>query len=392
MSNLRDLIEDALDALERGDTGSAIAFFDSNGRTPPEELGTLDKGKFWELAGNLAMAQDRHEDALEAYEHMLRYERRGGECKGVIGNSHGKVGGAHAAIGHHEKAVDSFRRGIEMLREDEARATYIATLNFHLAESLMALERFREAAKEYRATIGLAEKEPDARSLGFLHYRLAMSLEPMALLEQTVRQVHALADELRELGADTDEMDAMLEQTRGKGTDFSGEAKVAYRHAITWLESVDDPSLKARVHRDFAKLLRADNDTEGASTHLESALEYARESGHRGLRASILYETGENEFSSQNYLAAISAYADVLELQAGWEASALQGASRAALEAGEEERAIAFAEQAVGLLSDDPERMAEAFDNLARICDAAGLNSEADEARVNAEEARQVSG
>lgn len=388
MSTIRDLIEDALDALERGDSSSAVEFFDDHGRTPPDELPTLDKGKFWELAGNLAMAQGRPADALEAYEHMLRYERRGGACDGVIGNSWGKVGEAHASSGAHDKAVDAFRRGIELLLDDEARPTYVATLNFQLAESLMALEHYREAAVEYRATIGLAQKEPDARSLGFLNYRLAMSLEPLALLEQTVRQVHELAGELRELGVDTEEMDSMLGDAKQKGGDYSGEAKAAYRASLTHLEEIDDSGLKARVHRDFAKLLRADNDTDGARSQLELALESARESNHSGLQASVLYETGENEFSSQNYLSAITAYADVLELQAGWEASALQGASRAALEAGEEERAISFARQAVGLLSDDPERLAEAYTNLARIFDALGREEDADTARVQAEESR----
>lgn len=389
MSELRDRIEAALDALESGETDAAIDLFDDVGRHPPDELGPLDKGSFWELAGNLAMAQGRPSDAHDAYQNMIRHERRGGATQGGIGNSHGKVGEALAACGRHRDAIEAFRKGIEMMRgDDEARPTYIATLNFQLAESLLALEEYRDAAGEYRETIKLAEKEPDARSLGFLNYRLAMALEPLALFEQTFNQVRQLANELSDLGIDSDELDQMLSEAPKDGTQHDEEAKLAYRTALEHLEDASDTVLHARVSRDYGKLLRHGGDSDGAREALESARELAETTRHGGLRASIFYEIGENELDREDYVSAITAFADVLELQCGWEASALQGASRAALGAGDGEKAVQFAEEAVGLLGDDAEDLPEAYENLAVVYQALDRQADADGARVKAEELR----
>ncbi len=390
MSELRDRIEAALDALETGNTDAAVDLFDDVGRQPPDGLGALDKGKFWELAGNLAMAQGRPQDAHEAYRHMVRYEKKGGESQGGVGNSHGKIGEALAACGDHQGAIEAFRTGIEMMRgDDEAIPTYIATLNFQLAESLLALENYRDAASEYRETIKLAEHQPDARSLGFLNYRLAMALEPLALFDQTFRQVQELANELSDLGIDNDELSDILSQKPTTGAQYDEEAKLAYRKALEHLEDVDDSVLEARVWRDYGKLLRHDGDNRGARDAYESARELGQTSGHTGLMASIAYEVGENELASEDWIAAITAFADVLELQSGWEADALRGASRAALGVGDGEKAVDFAEQAIGLLSDDSDDLCDAYENLAVIYDALDRRDEADEARVRAEELRQ---
>ncbi len=89
--NFLEKVERGLERLNRGNVDEAHSIFQDLGSVPPEGSSDSERAKFFEFAGNLAMAQSRFSDAHDAFNFMIRYEERSGESRGGIGNSWGKL-------------------------------------------------------------------------------------------------------------------------------------------------------------------------------------------------------------------------------------------------------------------------------------------------------------
>ncbi len=384
-----DIVNEAIELLNNGDVETAAKKLEGIGKVPPADSTELEKAKFYEARGNISMALGEAEDALDAYKFMIGYEERGGESKSGLGNSHGKVGEALAALGQYEEAIDEFRTGIEMMTEAGSRKAFIATLNFQLAECLYATEQWHEAVQEFQNTIELAATEPDDRSLGFLHYRLASTLEPLALFQQTIEEVKTLMEQLREMEIQNAELEELLANYQDPGVSYASLATGSYRTSLEHLIDSDDRDLEARVWRDMGKLQRSVENLNNAVDALENARRVWDENELEAtLGSSILLELGEVRLRLENLNAAEEAFGRIAEITDGEPgARALVGHATAFSRLGQHDEALPKADAALQVMAEgNPNDIPALLDGLATVFEAGGADEKAQLIRAQLEE------
>lgn len=367
--------------LANGDIDAAKRLAQEIGALPPEESTPLSRAKFFEFVGNLALINGQASDALDAYRFMIRYEERGGESRGGVGNSWGKIGEAYVQLGHYDEAIEAFERGVGMMEDGAMAPEFIATLNFQLAEALLTKEEFRRSAEEFRRTIVRAQAMPDPGSMAFLHQRLAVALEPLALVEHAVGQMAAVMAELSELGISPEGLEDTLAGFVPPDIPFTSQTIDAYTAAMRYISEAEDEKRMVEILKDFGKFCREIDKADMALELLSQAVQSVDLTEDTGQDpADLLHElgvtflrAGKPEDAIASLDAALKMY-DGMNLESPWTALLLADAHS---QAGEHEVAIGFLNRAQPRLGQNTDALA----TMANVFEAAGELRAAQETR-----------
>ncbi|MEZ4462758.1 MAG: tetratricopeptide repeat protein [bacterium] len=312
MNEFDQNVASGLASLEQGDISAAKDLADRLGSLPPEDAGSLSRAKFFEFLGNLALREGRSQDALDAYRFMIRYEERGGESMGGIGNSWGKLGEAHAQLGNHGDAVTAFERGIAMMQDGGMAPEFIATMSFQLAESLNSLGDYRRSADEFARTIGLAQHAPDSKSLAYLNSRLGTVLSQLAAASQVLSQIDEFLAQAAEMNIDL----SSFERPHFDEPDvpFREQMDNAFWAAIKHAKDANNNALVTQTYAEFGGLVRTLGDAQSAAEILAEGVQFLDAEATNAASASLLEELGEAFCDLGMYEEAVSTLQGSVEL------------------------------------------------------------------------------
>ncbi len=289
-------------------------------------------------------------------------------------------------MGRNAEAVSCFERGLKMMSEDGFAAEFLATLNFQLAESLHAVEKYQDAAREYKNTLNLIGADGDGRSIAFVTHRMASALGTLATLEHTVLEVRAMQEQLKEMGMDSSALDDVLQGFSFPEISYSEQAKSAYRDAIS-NEAYEDSAVSAQL--DLGRLLQQIGQVEDAAETLGEALAFSDSNPEKVTprqRIDLLHELGMAYLVmdaleiAEPLLGAASEQRRSLNLPSGWSDS---GLARIESARKNHEKAIRLGREAVGNI--DEFQRVDALLAFADILDAADQNTQAAQVRDEAQ-------
>ncbi len=381
MSGFEEQVIAGISHLANGDIDAAKQVAAEIGALPPEDSTPLLRAKFFEFVGNLALVKGQASDALDAYRFMIRYEERGGETRGGVGNSWGKIGEAHVQLGNYDEAIEAFERGVGMMEDGAMAPEFIATLNFQLAETFLTKEEFRRAAQEFRRTIDRASALPDSHSMAFLNQRLAMSLEPLAIVEHAVGQMAAVLAELNELGITPAGLEDTLAGFVPPEIPFTTQTIDAYTASLRHISEAGDEKRMVEILTDFGKFCREIDKADMALELLSQAVQLVDLTSDTGQDpADLLHElgvtflrAGKPDDAIASLDSALKMYDD-LSVESPWTALLLADAHS---QIGRHDVAIGFLNRAQPRLGNNTDALA----TMANVFEAAGELHAAQETR-----------
>jgi len=222
---------------------------------------------------------------------------------------------------------------------------------------------------------------PDPGSMAFLHQRLAMALEPLAMVEHAVGQMAAVLAELSELGISPEGLEDTLAGFVPPEIPFTTQAIDAYTTSLRYISGADNQKRMLEILKDFGKFCREIDKADMALELLSQAVQLVDLTTDTGQDpADLLHElgvtflrAGKPEDAIASLDSALTMY-DGLDIESPWTALLLADAHS---QAGRHEIAIGFLNRAQPQLGQNTDALA----TMANVFEAAGELHAAQETR-----------